>query len=346
MSVEEPRRFGFGWRTWSVIGCLLAMGVAGLGLVLFLLPGAPRPTIDRPESADVLSSVRCTLVLSGNGGTGVRELTILDLPEGKPRTLALDHPALGVSAIARNGRLAYLSIGILWGLELYLKDVVSGAETLVLERGGRHDLFSNVAISPDGTYLALLSADYQGASPRTLEILDGSGRVLQAFEAGFAPKGPRWFPDGKRFAFVRGPDVCVAHVDQGELFTIARAECPVTGASNSVLLVVDTRDPHHDPPRIHEGKTSWLFRRYDVDRQEYLDPLELPGDLFGPLGFTAGGHVLYEGLTTTGAEWRPLHGLTWPTWTWTIKACDPSTGGFATVIPEYAGERIAFGLRE
>ena len=330
----------------GLVALAVVIGVPTLFFVLNWLETPPVPTIDGPESDVVRAGVRCTLVYTNDSAATTRKLTILELPAGTSRSLHLEHDATSFSALARNGQMAYCRLER-GRLDLWLKDTVGGEETCLVTREGPI-ADAAVSISPDGAHLALLTSEERDTGstlPGLLEVLNLEAEVLNVVNGCWVPRGAHWLPDGNRFAVETTLGVVVASLDEGILRSMPALHSPITGASSSRVLCADWYlDSNSKAPLYPLPPSRW----FDMESGELLDAIELPGNLLGPLWFTETGLVLYGGLATTGTTpwWarEALHPYERMS-RWTIKACDPATGEFATVAPGFRFWKVAVGLR-
>ncbi|MEW5748975.1 MAG: hypothetical protein AB1793_09375 [Candidatus Thermoplasmatota archaeon] len=328
-----------------LVGALLVASAFGVALMVggplacfFLTQGEPLPTMDGPEDEDLRSEVRCTLVIA-QSHTYAEGLILLRLPEGESTHVELEDPSISHSAIACDGSVAYLTRRS-ESLLLRVKDVESGREQTVLQRSGDFIDGSSVSLSPDGRYLTLLTSEDRGGFKRTpgqLELVDRRGTTMRIINDCQIGREVHWLADSVHYVFDSKDGVHIGSMNKAEDVHIPGAVEAITGESSTLVLVIG-RDP------IYAIDRNGRYRLYDVVKERYVDDIVLPGDLFGPIGFTDTGLVLYEALPTTGTEQKLLGwGLTYPSAQWTIKVCDPGSGRFATVVPHYGYGRIAFG---
>lgn len=294
------------------------------------VPGPPLPTIDGPESPDLLHGTSGTLLTVDRDDDA--RLNVIRLPSLERRTIDVVGCALCISGPDDAGRVAYIQTHYDEGDSRYALRCVSlvdGSDTRILAREGRLASPSWVALSPSGARAAFLSAteDDGHYTPWVLEIVDLASRHVTPVSGTIAQHRPCWFPDGRRLAFVEskkedrtsitsildvisGERSVVREAPQGEQFTVS--------ADGESLFFEDARQ----------------IRRVDARSGSIVESdLRLPGG-GSELIHLAGHEFLYQGPPTTGAEQKLRDGFMWPH---DIKLADAQSGAFVTVVPQLWG---------
>jgi hypothetical protein len=312
--------------------------------------GRPLPTVDGPEDPAVLRGTRGTIVSVDS--TGPTQLEVVSLPELRRRTLRLASGVLCVSGPDQEGRVVYLDREA-WGDHghrptplIRVVSLVDGTESVLIERAGALNVSSRIALAPVGGRIALVSSIDRGGydfTPWVLEVIDLATGRTTAIPGEIAQHRPRWFPDGRRLAFVEWRSTTRTLVTS--IIDLETSERRVVG--DGMIRCVSS-----DGSSLLFGKANEL-RRIDVATGSELQTgLRLKGSLFhdadgedwGLVADFGDGKVLYEGLPTTGTKQELVSGPCARAGAkWTVKLCDLSTGSFVTVVPRLFVGDVSYG---
>jgi serine/threonine-protein kinase len=159
------------------------------------------------------------------------------------------------------------------------------AAMLVAPRGHeiRHD--AGVSLSPDGTRLALVASDRQGATAIWIRPLDSL--TATRLEATEGASGPFWSPDGESLGYFAGGQLRVADLQSGARRTLCAAPRPGGGTWTRSDVIVYSPDflsvPLHRVPA--GGGACTPFTRFQEGDFVHRRPSALPD----------GRHVLFSG---------------------------------------------------
>ncbi len=298
-------------------GTLLALVLSVLcpGCFLFFTPPTPEQMRWTPGhvSPELAADVEGTLLL--------RSGKQISLPEGHETQLDLPFSPFTISGPDENGDYAAVRTGFL-GNEVFLLGR-DGSQEKLIEDHDQNFFSPQVSLSPSGGRLALFRA-------RVLEVIDVATHE-RTFVAGPVHGYSRlvWLSDGKALAYLvadteffkRGalPSVAVHRFDDDSTVMFCRAAEIAPGHDAAHLLARDS-----------EGVFELDLADASIER---LGPV--PG-LYSLVGRCPNGLVIYEAWATHDEHvWFPSFTMVWPCYSWTVKACDPVSGRFCTLVPRF-----------
>ena len=165
--------------------------------------GAPRPLVElaargsHPRWPQLVGDGRAVLYTAANGEAD-RNIEIVELPDGEPKTLVRGGT---YGRVLANGDLVYVDRGALFAVPFDAERLeVRGAPVRVLDSVAYSASFgyAEVAIAENGTLAYRRSA---GSGLTTLAWLDGEAPPEPVLAEGAHYIWPRLSPDGKRVAF-------------------------------------------------------------------------------------------------------------------------------------------------
>lgn len=314
-------------------------------------PGSPLQPVDGPEDPSLLHGVHGTVVAIDRQKPSV--IQIVSLPDLCQRLVPLSGRAMTLSGPDNEGRVVYVERESGTQGPRYRLRVVSlltGIDSVLVERPGSLHPISLVALSPTGGRIAFTSSidrsnsyDY---SPWILELIDISSGQSTRIDGEITQHHPCWFPDSQRLAFAEWQE------------SQRRVSTSILEVSTGIRRVVTQGDRRSlvrgivtDPSLLLFGEANRLCLADPETGSIVEDNLELPGRMgredpdptnsWGIVGDAGGGRVLYHALPTTGADQQLVSGRPYGA-KWTIKLCDLHTKSFVTVVPYVWGE-VSYG---
>ena len=327
----------------------VSQGMRGVAaLFLFVLSGCLMwnpfggkrlPTIDGPETPDLLHEVTGTLVISGLDTTNeddqeIRELQFLFLPDLAPHRLRLPFTARGVSGPDHEGRLVcWRTVGDRSVLRVISMGEDSDRPVASWEpEGGR---IGSSELSPEHGRIALLL--HVPDSSDRLEIRKLESDELAASFLADRMTPPRWCSDSVH--------LLVGVMDNGsggsptQRYVVVDSESGISTVLSNLEAAEIIRN-HVDSFGVWWGEPFAGSRR-DVAMEGADD--RVPGLMaFGAIARTSANRILYEGLPTTGTHQVLFASAVDPTAMYTIKIADPETGRFATIVPYFWRRRVRY----
>ena len=290
---------------------------------------SPRPDANEmPWTAgratpELAHEIEGTLLANGEHVNAV----LLELPGIEPRRLDLPAGTKAVSGPDDVGSIAMLVDG--W-LGRYSVQLLHPDGRMTKVHAGR-DIrpWATLALAPRGGLIAFAYESTAKGSDgsRELVLLDPHGAPAIPIARGIPPQRPVWVLAGQALAWVTRdarfapdgePNVVLQRVGEGPPSPLCRAVRIAQGRDDRHLLATDA-----------DGAFEIDVQNGRIERLGAL-----PGDV-RILGLTPDGIVIHEALATRDEDVEvECFSLMSPVHSWTVKATDPGSGRFCTLLPK------------
>lgn len=311
----------------AVQSCAAVATVVSAPIVVMYALATPRaPTLDTPETPELLAQVHGSVVVADGQG----HLLVAALPGGELRELPTHGTAVAASAIDGQGRVVYVGRTIPWtkpvfGLgadrfELRVRSLATGEERTLTDWREQHGYLGD-----DGIRIAggrVFCSDPAGR-PRVFDLNTQQELDLSWWDGRI--QGKRLSADGSRLIGRTDSPVWdrIGRLLQGNVAVDLATQQIVAAASD---------EPDYRPPGIDLDGNYVSIAGSGGSTQGIQE--HLPG-CTGPWNFISDRLAIYEGLASPASHPQSWVGFRWPNFERSIRLRDVESKQTVTIVPRF-----------
>lgn len=310
---------------------------------IFAGSGYPSPEFTGIEAPELAERARGTLVWIEEYRSD--QLDALDLTTGARRSFELDGEPLAFSGPDGSGQVAFLESTGWWFTEhrIVVVSLRDGSARTILEGDRELSMHSQLEIAPRGGRIAFVRAFGLSGFRSTIQeilILDEHGAppvVVPAQNPDWTR--PRWFPDGRRLAYVEKPpgpldgETWNFDVESGTRTFLAKGRIDALSPDGTAALIA-----------------TWPKRLRVVDTATGAvleDDVFIPGPLLDGRGWAiallAPNLVIHAGGPPRGEEQELVRSFVAPGACYPIRETDLESDRSAILVPKTWNWRMSYG---